>query len=455
VTVEYTLTEDVTRIAYSVTGSGPPLVLVRGWITHLDLMWAEPAFRAFVEALAQRFRVVRYDTRGNGLSDREVAPPDLDALVDDLTAVMDAAAVDRAVLWGSCFGGPVAIAYAARRPDRVERLVLEGTYPTWEDTRTPRQRRAVGDLMRMLESAPDMASTAISYLTDPAPGARHEERAQRILASVDPRYLTYLYALATEIDVRSEAEGLRVPTLVVHARESQVYPARDAQVLARAIPGAQYLELDSAQHNPWEGEAAQVVQAVCGFAGVPDAEYRAPGRARVSVMVFTDLVESTGVADRYGDLVAADLRRAHDAIVATSVRAHGGDVVKYTGDGALARFSTASQAIRAAELIVGAAEDHNAATDGPPLAIRVGLNAGEPIEEAGDLHGTAVNLAARVCAQARGNEVIVSAAVRDLASGKGFRFTDCGAVRLKGFAEPTHLLRLEPQRPGPSGRATP
>lgn len=441
--VRYASTRDRVRIAYSETGAGPPLVLVRGWITHLELMWGEPSFRAFVEALAQRYRVIRYDARGNGLSDREIDRPDLDDFVADVEAVVDAAGVDRCLLWGSSFGGPIAIAYAARRPERVERLVLEGTYPTWIDTRSARQRRSIADLMRMLESSPEMATTAISYVTDPAPASRHEERAQRILASVTPDYLGYLYVLATKFDVRDDVAGITVPTLVMHAGGSQVFPARDAQELASAIPGARYVELDSVQHNPWEGEAATAIDAVCHFAGVRPARYDPPAQSRMSVMLFTDLVASTQTADRHGDLVAAGLRRSHDAIVAAAVGAQGGEVVKFTGDGALARFYTASSALRAADGIVGAAEHQNEESDEPPLEIKVGLNAGEPVEEAGDLFGSAVNLAARICGEAAGNEVLVSAAVRDLASGKGFQFADCGGVLLKGFSEPTRLFRLE------------
>ncbi|MGZ4795915.1 MAG: alpha/beta fold hydrolase, partial [Acidimicrobiia bacterium] len=263
--IRYALTGDGVRIAYTEAGSGPALVLVRGWITHLELMWAEANFRAFVEALAQRFRVIRFDARGNGLSDREVERPDLDDFVADVEAVIDAAGVERCLLWGSSFGGPIAVAYAARHPERVERLVLEGTYPTWVDTRTPRQRRAIGDLMRMLESSPEMATTAISYVTDPVPGSRHEERARRILASIEPDYLAYLYVLAGKVDIRDDVRAITAPTLVMHARDSQVYPARDAQALAKAFRRSRYVELDSEQHNPWEGAAAVAIDTVCRF----------------------------------------------------------------------------------------------------------------------------------------------------------------------------------------------
>jgi pimeloyl-ACP methyl ester carboxylesterase len=443
VTVQFVTTSDGVRIAVSETGAGPPLLLVRGWITHLELMWGEPSFRAFFAALAQRFRVVRFDARGNGLSQRDVDRPDLDDLVTDVEAVADALELESFLLWGSSFGGPIAIAYAARHPERVDRLVLDGTYPTWVDSRSPRQRRAVGDLIRMLESSPSMATTAISYVTDPQPGTRHEDRAKRILASIDPEYLTYLYVLAGAMDVRDDVTALDVPTLVMHARDSQVYPSADARLLAAAIRGARYLELPGEQHNPWEGAASVAVDAVCEFAGVAPVRTRAATRTHISVMMFTDLVSSTEMVDQLGDDVAATLGRTHDAIVGAAVQSHGGDVVKFTGDGALARFSTAAAALAAAQVIVDAASAHNETTGaGPQLHVRVGLNAGEPIEEAGDLHGAAVNMTARVCGEAMGNEVLVTAAVRHLAAGKGFTFSDRGEVRLKGFAEPAHLYRL-------------
>jgi pimeloyl-ACP methyl ester carboxylesterase len=443
VTVQFATTADGVRIAYSEDGAGPTLVLVRGWISHLELMWAEPGFRAFFEALARRFRVIRFDARGNGLSQRDVSRPDLDDLVADLEAVMDASGTETCLLWGSSFGGPIAIAYAARHPDRVNRLVLEGTYPTWADSRTPQQRRAIVDLLRMLDSSPGMASTAISYVTDPAPGTRHEERSRRILASIEPDYLGYLYVLAAKLDVRDEVASLKVPTLVMHARDSQIFPSQDARQLAAAITGAEYVELPGAQHNPWEGQGDTAVEAVCRFAGVAPVRTASTVRRRVSVVMFTDIVESTATADRYGDDVAAAIGRAHDTIVASAARAFGGDVIKYTGDGALLRFSTASAALDAATAIVTEAGVLDESGEFPAFRVRVGLSAGEPSEEGGDLHGSVVNLAARVCDAAEGNTAMVTGAVRDLAVGRGFRFEDRGVAELKGFAEPVRLFRLE------------
>jgi class 3 adenylate cyclase len=288
-----------------------------------------------------------------------------------------------------------------------------------------------------------MASTAISYVTDPAPGTRHEDRARRILASIDPEFLSYLYVLAGRMDVKREVAELTMPTLVLHARDSQVYPSSGAQLLASAIPGARYVELAGAQHNPWEGEANVAVDAVCRFRGLLPVRPASARGGRVTVIMFTDLVASTDIADRHGDAVAATMWRAHDEIIESVVPEHHGTVVKFTGDGALVRFLSASAALNAAAAIVAAAREHNASDASPDLLIRVGLNAGEPIEEtSGDIHGTAVNLAARVCAEAPANEVLVTAAVRHLATGKGFEFVDRGTSSLRGFAEDVQLYEL-------------
>ena len=153
------------------------------------MMWGESSFRRFIEGLRDVGTVVRYDGRGNGLSDRDIANPTLDDLVLDLTAVIDAIGVERVSLWGSSFGGPVAIAYASRHPERVERLILEGTFATLRDQLTGDERSTMVEIGHLLQSSPEVAATAISYITDPVPSSRHERRVARIIASVEPDLL--------------------------------------------------------------------------------------------------------------------------------------------------------------------------------------------------------------------------------------------------------------------------
>jgi class 3 adenylate cyclase len=292
----------------------------------------------------------------------------------------------------------------------------------------------------MLNTAPEVAATGLSYLTDPVPETRHEDRVRRGLASIDPQFQAYLYGMRP--DVRPLLPRLTMPTMVMHAEHSRVWPAEGARLLSAAIPGSRYVELPGDQHNPWEGDAESALMAICEFCGVPFTRRPKRRHARVVAILFTDLVDSTDLASRLGDVIADDLRRAHDEIVTHAVATHGGTVIKFTGDGSLSYFATASSALAAAESICRSARTSRVGDNESPLRIRVGINAGEPLEEDGDLHGSAVNLAARVCAVASVGEPLLTGAVRDLALGKGFTFEDRGTVRLKGFSDPQQLYAL-------------
>jgi class 3 adenylate cyclase len=183
---------------------------------------------------------------------------------------------------------------------------------------------------------------------------------------------------------------------------------------------------------------------MCSFSDVSPVEVATATSGRVAVVMFTDTVASTAVADQLGDAAASRQRRVHDRIVADAVVASDGTIVKLLGDGTLAHFPTATAALRAGADVLGAVRAYNEDALDTPLAVRIGLNAGEPIEEDGDLHGASVNLAARVCAFADGNTLLLTAAVRHLAAGKGFRFRDRGLVSMKGFAEEMQLYELLP-----------
>ena len=467
ISTSFVTTTDGVRIAWTEIGSGPPLVLVRGWVTHLELTWGEPAFREFITELATHHRVVRFDTRGSGLSDRDVAEPRLDDLVLDVEAVLDALALgvdepEPVVLWGSTFGGPVAIAYAVRHPERVARLLLEGTYANGRDAWSSERSRSIASLLSMVREDPESAYAALSYMTSPEPSTRHEQRVDRVMQSIAPELLLYLYGLALEFDVREKASRLTCPTLVLHRRGSRVIPFDVGRALAASIPGARFVGLEGNGHNLWEDPSGPALRAIAEFTGTPvpagtsaapaaSASAARPSDRSLVTIMFTDIYASTALTGRLGDAAAQELVHFHDEAVDDALARHGGRVVKHTGDGILAEFPTASGALACAAAIQDSFAARNDAQPDSPLLVRIGLNAGEPIAERGDVFGTVVQLASRLCATADPGEIVVANVVRELAAGKDFQFVDLGPTDLRGFPEPVRryaLRREHAARPG-------
>lgn len=447
---------DGVRLAYTEHGTGPPVVFVRGWITHLELMWAEAGFRRFFKAVGRLHRVVRFDARANGLSDRDVSQLDLDAFTLDVEAVMDGLGLEVVTLWGSGFGGPIAVTYAARHPDRVDRLVLEGTFARGRDIGSPEYRRTIAAMAgALLQTDPEPALAALSYITDPEPTTPHERRIARVRASIDPRTLAELYDAAGHFDVSDLLRTLEVPTLVLHRRQSRMFRLEAGRAIATLVPRARFASLEGAAHNPWEGDAEEALLALGSFLGDGDALVRALGELEAGTaasldvgpgmitILFTDLVGSTAIATDLGDAGAQVLLREHNTIVREALRAHAGVEVKGTGDGIMATFSAASPAVAAAVEIQRRFEKRERSQPDTPMAVRIGINAGEPIKEDHDLFGTPVNLAARLCRLAAPGQILVSNVVRELTAGKGLAFKRLADANLRGFPEPVPVYAVE------------
>ena len=420
-------------IAYSTSGSGPVLVLARAWITHLELMWAEASFRRFIEGLGDICTVVRYDGRGNGLSDRAVDLPTLDDLVRDLAAVVDAVSAEPVRLWGSSFGGPVAIAYAARRPERVERLILEGSFATLHDQLTPAERVTMIEVGRLLQSSPEIAATAISYMTDPAPSSRHERRVARIVASVEPEMLRHLYTLAARIDVRPLLGDLRVPTLVMHRRGSRVFPFHCSRALARRSPAPGSSLSTASSTTRGKATAAPALAAMRTFLG--GGATPAPSTVTLAVQRHGLVDRAAAAPGRHGGVAAVP--GAHEA----PHRGGGGPpghVHQADGRRDPRHVHSASAAVRCAVAVRDEIATRNTSAS-TALQLRIGLAAGEPLPDGDDLFGSVVHLAARVCTAARPEEVLVTDAVYQLVDAKGFRFGAARSVRMKGFAQPVRV----------------
>jgi class 3 adenylate cyclase len=453
--VRFARTADGLTIAYASEGTGPPLVLVRGWITHLELTAADVSIAAFLGALQQHREVVRYDGRGNGLSSRSLGGHvTLDQLVLDIEAVVDALGAPTVTLWGSSFGGPAAIAYAARHPDTVDGLVLDGTYANGGRLGTPEQRQQFVSMLELARIQPEGVFAALSFMTDPDPGSGHEARVARLRQSIDAEAVVTLYSALYEFDVDDLLGQIRVPTLVLHRRGSRSIPFDQGRELAAGIPGATFVGLEGRAHNLWEERPAEALDAIGRFLGLPLELPPRPERrtappapttddALPMAVLFTDMVGSTELTGRIGDEDAQTILRDHNAIVRRALEATRGREVKHTGDGIMASFPTVSAALTCAARIQQQIDEHNTSDPTHPLRVKVGINAGEPLSEDDDLFGTVVQLSARVCDRAGAGEVLVTNLVREMVAGKGFAFTDRGVVELKGFAEPVRLWSLD------------
>jgi class 3 adenylate cyclase len=431
--IRFVTTADGVRIACCTHGQGPPLVYVRGWVSHLELLWADESYRAFFEALARAFTVMRYDTRGNGLSERRPARADLEALTLDLEAVIEELTPGEVTLYATAFGGPIAVAYAARHPERVSRLILDGAYARGADIATAEWKDRLLETFRVM---PDAALLLLSHRTNPDARATEFRRPGRFRELISAEMAARLYALAYELDVSALAAAVRAPTLVLHRRDSLAIPVGQGRALAALIPRARFVALDGMQHNPWEGDAGATLAAMGEFLGVDiGLAPREAGAEGTVTLLFTDITGSTSLARRRGDEHAQAVRQAHNAIVRLALREHDGAEVKHTGDGIMASFFSAAGAVRCACAIQRAVAERG----DPDLQVHIGLNAGEPIAEEGDLFGAAVDFAARICHAAEPGEVLCSDVVRQLCAGKGFAFADRGDVALRGFDEPVRL----------------
>ncbi|MEY2567158.1 MAG: hypothetical protein QOE35_1687 [Actinomycetota bacterium] len=440
--IRFATASDGVRIAYSEEGGGPPLLFVRGWITHLELHTHDPAFAAFFGALSRSFRVIRMDNRGNGLSDRRPDNLDLDALTSDVEAVVDALGLEELVLWGSCYGGPIAITYAARHPEVVTRLVLDGTYADGSRIMPPEQQQDFLSIFELGRSQSSAMFAALSYMTSPVRQLSAEDHVRRGEQAIDPATAGRLYKLSFETDVTDLLPAVEMPTLVLHRRKTRAIAFNLGRSLAALLPNAELVALDGVSHNPWEDEPAAALHAIGRFLGVDlvDAADAAPPDLPLTV-VFTDLVGSTAMIERLGDARARTLMDEHDRVVRDAVKQSGGTEVKSTGDGFLLSFPSVARALSCTVRVQAALLERNRGAS-EPIEVRVGVNAGEPMSADDDLHGAVVNMAARVCARAEGGQVLVTNVVRELAAGKGFVFADAGTAELKGFAEPVQLYEL-------------
>lgn len=436
------------NIAYQVVGEGPmDLVLVPGYISHLDLMWSVPETTSFLRRLASFSRLILFDKRGTGLSDPVPGVPTLEERMEDLHAVLDAAGSERTALFGISEGGPMSILYAATYPERTSSMVLYGSSPRFsaDESFLPEEREFFERVNREVAHLADAWGEGHSVEVF-APSMAGDEGTRRSLAlferaSASPAMVRALFESWWDIDVTGALSVVSAPTLVLHRLGDPVLPVEAARYMAERIPGARYVELPGDDHVPWLGDVDALVDEIEHFLTGARQSHE-PDRVLATVL-FTDIVGSTSRAAELGDRRWRELLEAHDATVRRQVEAHGGRVVKSLGDGYLATFGGPARAIRCAQSLV---EDSGS----PGMEVRAGVHTGECEMIGDDVGGMAVHIGARVVDEAEPGEVLVSSAVRDLVVGSGLEFRDRGTRELKGVPGSWRLLAVrdgEARRP--------
>ena len=446
--IQYAQTADGVSIAFWTLGEGPPLVHMSFLFSHTQMDWQLPQCRRWYERLAQNRQLVRYDGRGMGLSQHDVADYSVDARVMDIEAVADRLGLERFALLGGGTSGPVAIAYAASHPERVSHLVLWCTFARASDWSQSAQVQAVRALMD--KDWTIYTETVARVLLGWSEGEPARRYAELIRESITQQGLQTSVATANQYEVTSLLPQVRSPTLVLHRRQLSALSVDVASGLASRIPDARLVLLEGESGAPYLGDTESVLQAIDEFLGdgeEPTAKAAAPVAGAFRTVLFTDVEGSTALTERLGDAKAREVLRAHERIVREALRAHGGAEVKAMGDGFMASFSSATGALECAIAMQRAFAAHNESAE-EPIRVRVGLNAGEPIAEEKDLFGTAVNMAARIAAQAEGGEILASDVVRQLVAGKGFLFSDRGETVLRGFEDPVRLFEVRWEKEG-------
>jgi pimeloyl-ACP methyl ester carboxylesterase len=429
------------NIAYQVVGDGDlDLLWIPGFVSNVELAWEEPMLARYLNRLARFSRLILFDKRGTGLSDRVPRSelPSLEERMDDVIAVLDAVGSERAAVMGHSEGGNLAVLYAATHPERVVALVTTGIfayrkwapdYP-WAETAEERERYierlednwgADGDIRRIAPSA----------AADPVFTKR---LATYFRQSASPGDAAALLRMNTEIDIRAVLPTVSVPTLVIHRTGDLDSKVEEGRWIATQIPGAKLVELPGEDHLPWVGDQDSVLDEVERFltGRLAPAE---PDRVLATILV-TDIVGSTERAAELGDAAWKELLERHHSIVREQLAAFRGEEVDTAGDGFLATFDGPGRAIRAAVAI----RDGLRASG---IQVRCGLHTGECERIGNKVAGIAVHIAARVAETAEPGEIRVSGTVRALVAGAGIEFSERGSVVLKGVPEEQELFAVE------------
>jgi class 3 adenylate cyclase len=436
---KYAQSGDVS-IAYQVVGTGPlDLVVIPGFISHLEEGWEDPSYSRFLQQLASFSRLILFDKRGTGLSDRISGIPTLEQRMDDVRAVMDATGSKQAALMGISEGGPMSVLFAATYPQRASALILYGSIAkgSWapDYACAPKLDQ---NYEEWLEGWRKNWGTPYRLETW-APSVAHDARfrqwwAKYLRLAASPSAVISIFRMNAAIDVRDILPTIHVPTLVLHRSGDRAIDVEEGRYLAAHIPAAKLVELSGDDHLWWVGNSAAIVDEIQEFL-TGERPALEPDRVLATVL-FTDIVDSTRRATELGDHRWRDLLDTHNAMMHAEINRYKGRAVKKTGDGFLATFDGPARAIHCALAVNGEMRRLG-------LEIRSGLHTGEVELIEGDVGGIAVHTAARVLAEAKANEVWTSRTIKDLVAGSRFKFIERGIHHLKGIPGDWPLFSVE------------
>jgi pimeloyl-ACP methyl ester carboxylesterase/DNA-binding SARP family transcriptional activator len=440
--IRYARSGDV-RIAYQVLGEGPlDLVLAHGWVCTFEPGWENPKIASFYRRLASMGRLILFDKRGTGLSDR-VTPdrlPDLETRMDDVRAVLDAVGSERAVVIGVSEGGPMSALFAATYPQRTAGLVLIGAFARLAeapDYPIGASEADWGARIEALEADDWVEATTREWLTRVAPDIVDDAEqvawyASYVMRGASPAGNKALRLMNLDIDIRHVLPSVVVPTLVLYRRDEWFADA--TRYLGDNIPGAAVVELPGTDHLPWEGDQNAVLDSIERF--LSDAGEPLEPDRQLATILFVDVVGSTEKAAALGDGAWNELLGRYRALVGAQITRFRGTEIDAAGDGVLATFDGPARAIRCAGTITRSVEALG-------LTVRAGLHTGEVELDNGSVRGIAVHIGARVAAEADAGEVLVSRTVSDLVAGSGLEFEYRGRRGLKGVPGEWELLALK------------
>lgn len=423
---QYARSGDV-HIAYQVYGDGPKnLVLVPGFISQIETYWENPNWAKWLERLGKFTKVALFDKRGTGLSDRGVAVPDMDKRMDDIRAVMDAADMETAYVLGISEGGSLASVFAAYQAKRCEGLILYGAFARFESW-FPNQD-ALDQLFDYAREHWGTGAALPLFCPDTGNDPKFQEwwgKYERTGAS--PRDLIEIMKVNSQIDITDILPTIKAPTLVLHKTEDALIDIEGGRTLAQMIPGAKLIEFSGRDHFAFMGnERDQIIDEIEAF--VTGSKPKPVFDRVLAAVVFTDIVDSTSLAQKLGDDAWHAMLEQHNSIVRHLFDQFRGQEVKSLGDGFLATFDGPGRAIHCAKAIGEAVSQLD-------LEVRIGVHTGEVEVADNDVRGIAVNIAARIAELGGGGDIVVSRTVKDLVAGSGLDFESLGTRKLKGLSE--------------------